>query len=89
MRWAGNVARRREMRKGFWLERLWGEDHSEDIGVDVRIILKSVLGKYVWRLCVGLIWLRIGIEGGEFDWLDKYQHLKKDSLKLFNLERRS
>jgi hypothetical protein len=31
----------------FWLENLKGRDHSEDIGVDGRIILvDSILGKY-------------------------------------------
>jgi hypothetical protein len=29
----------------FWLENLKGRDHSEDIGVGVRIILKWILGK--------------------------------------------
>jgi hypothetical protein len=29
----------------FWLESLKGRDHSEDLGVDGRIILKRILGK--------------------------------------------
>jgi hypothetical protein len=28
----------------FWSEKLKGKDHSEDIGVDRRIILKWILG---------------------------------------------
>jgi hypothetical protein len=42
MSWAGHVARMRKwkMRTKFWLESLKGRGHSEDLGVDVRIILK-------------------------------------------------
>jgi hypothetical protein len=29
-----------------WLEGLKGRDHSEDLGVDGRIILEWILGKY-------------------------------------------
>jgi hypothetical protein len=34
-----------------------GRDHSEDLGVDGRIILKCILGSRV-------MWLRIGSSGG-------------------------
>jgi hypothetical protein len=42
MRWAGHVARVGEMRNAFKIssENLKGRDHSEDLGVDGRIILK-------------------------------------------------
>jgi len=33
----------------FRLENLNGTDHSEDVGVDVRIILEWILGKWVGR----------------------------------------
>jgi hypothetical protein len=33
------------MRTKFWLEILKGRDHSEDLDVDERIILKWILGK--------------------------------------------
>jgi hypothetical protein len=34
---------RSEIRTKFWLERL-GRDHSEDLGLDGRIILKLIFG---------------------------------------------
>jgi hypothetical protein len=49
MRWAVRVAHMREMRnvyKKFWLER----DHLEVLGIDGRIILKWIVGKYGWRV---------------------------------------
>jgi hypothetical protein len=35
-------------------------DHSEELEVDGRIIIKCILHKSNGRLCVGLFWLRIG-----------------------------
>jgi hypothetical protein len=52
------------MREKFWLESLNRSDHSEEIGVDGRIILKWLLYKWGWRVWIGLIWLRIGAFGG-------------------------
>jgi hypothetical protein len=42
MRWAGHVARmvKYEMRTEFWFASVNGRHHSENIGVDGRIILK-------------------------------------------------
>jgi hypothetical protein len=42
MRWAGHKARRSEMRiyTKLWSENLKGRDHSEELGVDGRIILQ-------------------------------------------------
>jgi hypothetical protein len=47
MRWVGHVASmgRWEMRTRFWLQRLNGKYHSEDVGVSERIILKIIIGK--------------------------------------------
>jgi len=33
------------MHTKFWLEYLHGRDHSEDLGVDIKIILEWILGK--------------------------------------------
>jgi hypothetical protein len=41
-----------------------GRNHTEDLGVDGRIILKLILGKHFWRVWIGFIWLRIGTGGG-------------------------
>jgi hypothetical protein len=49
----------------FWLENLKGRDLSENLGVDGRIILEWIFGKYgrkVWW--TGCIWVRIGSSGG-------------------------
>jgi hypothetical protein len=45
MRWAGHVARmrRRRMHVDFWCQSQKERDHSEEIGVDSRIILKWIL----------------------------------------------
>jgi hypothetical protein len=39
-------------------------DHSEDLCVDGRIILKLILGQWFWSVWIGLIWLGIGTGGG-------------------------
>jgi hypothetical protein len=48
----------------FWLEKLKGRDHSEDLGVDGRIILEWILGKYNGRVWTRVFWLRTGTSGG-------------------------
>jgi hypothetical protein len=52
------------MCKKFWLESLKGRDHSEDLDVDGKIILKWILGKSGLGMWIGLIWLRIWAGGG-------------------------
>jgi hypothetical protein len=39
-------------------------DHLEDVGVDGRMILKSILKKSFARSWIGLVWFRIGTSGG-------------------------
>jgi hypothetical protein len=46
---------RRKMYTVFRSENLNGSDHSENLGIDGRIILKLILGKYggkVWTGCI-------------------------------------
>jgi hypothetical protein len=66
MKWAGHVARMGEMRNAFCI--LVGKperkNHSDDVGVDGRIILKWMLGKWGLGVWLRFIWLRIGT-GGE------------------------
>jgi len=39
-------------------------DHSEDLGVDWRIILKWISRKLGWEVWTGFIWLSIGTSSG-------------------------
>jgi hypothetical protein len=48
----------------FWLESLKGRDHSEELDVDRRILLKCILGKQGLGMWIGIIWLRIMTGGG-------------------------
>jgi hypothetical protein len=50
----------------FWLKRLRGRDHTEDLGLDGRIALKWILQKQDWRVWTGFIWLKIGTDNGLF-----------------------
>ena len=41
-----------------------GRDHRGDPGVDGRIILRLIFGKWDVGVCTGSSWLRIGTVGG-------------------------
>jgi hypothetical protein len=52
------------MRTEFRSENLKGRGHLENLGIDDRLILEWILGKYGWKVWTGCIWLRIGTSGG-------------------------
>jgi hypothetical protein len=64
--------------KKFCLVGLDGGDHSDDLDVDGRIILKCMLRKYSGGMWTGLIWLRIGSVA---DCCDKYCNELSGSIK--------
>jgi len=45
------------------LENLNDKDYLQVLGVDGKIILKCILGKYGGRVWTGFIWLRIWTSG--------------------------
>jgi hypothetical protein len=49
MRWMGHVARMGEIRTKFWSENLKGRDHTEDLGIDEKIIFRMVLTEIGWE----------------------------------------
>jgi hypothetical protein len=64
MKWMRcSTHRREEMHTTFLSENLKGRDHSENIGVDGRIILDWILGRYGGVVWTVFIWLRIGTSG--------------------------
>jgi hypothetical protein len=47
----------------FLSDNLKRRNHSEDTGVDGRIILERILSKQIEKTWTGCIWLRIGSSG--------------------------
>jgi hypothetical protein len=47
----------------FWVEYLKVSDYSEDLGVEGRIILERILGKWGGKMWTEYIWLMIGTSG--------------------------
>jgi hypothetical protein len=65
LKWEGHVERMRDMRnKKNCFKNLNGIDHSEDLGVDGRIILEMIVGKWGGKLWTGFIRFGIGTNGG-------------------------
>jgi len=52
------------MRTKFLSENLKGRDHSEDVGLDGKIILEWMLEKWDRKLWTGCIWHEIETNGG-------------------------
>jgi hypothetical protein len=44
-----------------------GMGHAEGLGIDERIILEWILGKWREKVWAGFIWLRIGTNGGHYN----------------------
>jgi hypothetical protein len=66
IRWVGHVARIRRgiVHTGIWWGNLVERGHFEDLRVDGRISLKWIFKKWDAEVWTGLIWLRIGTDGG-------------------------
>jgi len=52
------------MRTMFWLENLKRRDHLEDLGVDGKVILEWILGKYGGKVWTGFVWFNAGTSDG-------------------------
>jgi hypothetical protein len=67
MGWTGHVARMGARRVAFRIlvRKVQGRGHSEDFGVDEKIILKWIFKQWSWMgVGTGLVWLRRGRGGG-------------------------
>ena len=62
MRWVGHVVV--ETYSGVWWGNLRERNHLEDPGVDGRIMLRWIFGKWDVWVWIGSSWLRIGTSGG-------------------------
>jgi hypothetical protein len=65
MRWAGHVACMGRIEKctRFWWEIPKEKDHSEDQGIDGRILSEWILQRLAGEMWIGFDWLRIGTVG--------------------------
>jgi len=48
----------------FWLEYQKGRGHSEDVGIDGKIILERIFGKFGGKVWTGCIWISVRTIGG-------------------------
>jgi hypothetical protein len=55
-----------EMHTGVWYGDMMGRDHSEDLGLDGRIILKLIFKEWNGDAWTGFLWLRTATGGGRF-----------------------
>jgi hypothetical protein len=68
MKLAGHIACRRDKGGSYWIlvGNLKERDHLEDLGLDKLIILNWILKKWDEEAWTGLLWVRIGTDGGRF-----------------------
>jgi hypothetical protein len=60
------------MHIGFWWENLMESVYLEDLGENVRILLKYIFKKWDWETWTGLIWLTIRtVMGGNEPWVQQ------------------
>jgi hypothetical protein len=66
MKWAGHVACKVDSKGAYrvLVGKSAGKSHLEDPGLDGRIILRWIFRKWDVGIWTGLIWLRIGTNGG-------------------------
>jgi hypothetical protein len=53
-----------EVHTGVWWGDVTVKDHLKDLGVDGRIILQWIFMKWDGETWAGLIWIKIGTDGG-------------------------
>jgi hypothetical protein len=61
MSWTWHIARMGELRNAY---KILFENHGEDLGVNGKIILEWIFGKWGGKLWTGCLWLRIWTSGG-------------------------
>ena len=52
--------------EGLWEKNPKERDHLQDLNIEEKKILESILKTRIWRACAGLIWIRIGAISGRF-----------------------
>jgi hypothetical protein len=67
----------------FCLTSLKGMHHSEDLGVDGRIILKCILRQQVLGVQIGFIWLKIVTGGGSCEHGNEHSSSLKNAGNFF------
>jgi hypothetical protein len=46
------------------MQSVLGRGHSEDLGIDGKVIIERILGKLGGKMWTGFIWFTIGTSGG-------------------------
>jgi hypothetical protein len=56
----GGICRMHGEMRNTYMENLKVRDHSEDLGVDGKVILEGILRKLGGKVWTGYMWLRVG-----------------------------